>query len=224
MELEIDDEVSKEDEKDIASVSAAFKTIEVLGQILQNYPGDIDGEDKIAMIDEMHKLGMRSVQSITNIMYDIEKDLVEYFFERAKSQNGVIQRSDVVKKTRKFLNYLISVMARGMIHQIAIALNSNFILPVVSKVFLEDSSISSKLILIDLKLNCLNKPDYNEISKLKKEFDQNNEHFASSILASIVGYYLKYNKCDHGLRSKLCSLFKMSEKKMIIENQNRNQL
>ena len=47
-EVVIDDEIS-EKEKDIAAVVAALKTIEVLGEILQNYPTGIDGKRKIEM-------------------------------------------------------------------------------------------------------------------------------------------------------------------------------
>lgn len=219
VESEIDDEVSeKEREQEIASVSAAFKTLEVLGQILQNYPGDIDGEDKIAIIDEMHKLGMRSVQAIINTMGYLEQDLVEYIIERAKAQNRSFRREEIVKVTKRFINYLISGTVRGMVHQVAISLNSIYILPAAKSVFEDDLSISSKLILMDLKLNCLNKPDYNEIAALKRGFDKANERFASSILSSIVGYYLNYNKCDRTLRSKLCSLCEIQERQVLIEN------
>ena len=103
-------------------------------------------------------------------------------------------------------------------HQVAISLNSIYILPAAKSVFEDDLSISSKLILMDLKLNCLNKPDYNEIAALKRGFDKANERFASSILSSIVGYYLNYNKCDRTLRSKLCSLCGIQERQALIEN------
>ena len=105
-----------------------------------------------------------------------------------------------------------------MVHQVAISLNSKYILEAATRVFSDDSSISSKLILVDLKLNCLNMPNYQEIASLKKFFDSQNERFASSILCSIVGYYLTYNKCDRALRSKLCALCGISEKQIFIEN------
>lgn len=219
VESEIDDEVSeKERGQEIASVSAAFKTLEVLGQILQNYPGDIDAKDKIAIIDEMHKLGMRSVQPIINTMGYLEENLVEYIVDRTRARDQNIRREEIVKATKKFINFLICGTVRGMVHQVAASLNSSFLLPAATLVFLEDSSISSKLILMDLKLNCLNKPNYSEIAALKKSFDKENEKFASGILSSIVGYYLNYNKCNHTLRSKLCALFGISEKRTFINN------
>jgi hypothetical protein len=214
----IDTEVS-EKEKEMASVTSALKTIEVLGQILQNYPVAIKGEEKLEIITEMHKLGMRSIQAIINTMGYVEKDLIEYIMERATKDKKNFHRDDVAKATRKFINMLVSGMARGMVHQVAISLNSEHLLPAAQKTFEADESISSKLILADLKMNCINKFSYDEIHSLKGIFESSNEMFASRILDSIIGHYLNYNKCDHSLRTRLCSLCGFSEQQAILAQQ-----
>ena len=211
----IDDEVSDK-EKDIASVVAALKTIEVLGEILQNYPMGFDGERKIEIIDEIHKLGMRAVQAIINTMGFLERDLVEFLYERASKQRKQVSKDDVARATRQFIKFLVSSMARGMVHQVATALNSSHLLKAAQISFNQDSSISSKLVLLDLKLNCLNTCDYSEISGMKKEFDSKGERFASRILDSIVGQYLNYNRCDNQLRSRLCSLCGLSQQNSLL--------
>lgn len=84
-ESEIDDKVSDK-EKDMVAVTSAIKTIEVLGQILQNYPMEVKAEKKIDVIGEMHKLGMRSVQAIIKTMGYIEEDLVEFVHDRVRQK------------------------------------------------------------------------------------------------------------------------------------------
>ena len=74
----------------MAAVIAALKTIEVLGEILQNYPVGIDAQKKTEMIDEMHKLGMRSIQAIINTTGYLEKDLIEYVTERESKKKRVL--------------------------------------------------------------------------------------------------------------------------------------
>jgi len=85
----IDDKVSEE-EKDMASVIAALKTIEVLGQILKNYPTDIGASDKLEIINEIRKLGMRSVEAIVKTIGLLEPDLVDYYYERKEKEDKVI--------------------------------------------------------------------------------------------------------------------------------------
>ena len=208
-----------EKEKDMAAVTSAFKTLEVLGQVLQNYPMAVVGNEKVDIIGEMHKLGMRAVEAIIKTMGYLEEELVDFIIIKATQEKKVVRRDQVVQATRKFIAVLISVMSRGMVHQVAVSLNSDHLLKAAQITFEKDTSISSKLIYIDLKLNCLNKVDYNEIRELKKAFDDSKERFASRILDSIVGHYLNYNQCDHSLRSKLCALFQFPEKNTLIATQ-----
>lgn len=216
----IDDEVTDK-EKDLAAISASFKTLEVLGQILQNYPGEIDGKLKVDMIDELHKLGMRSVQAIIETMGYMEQDLINFVVDRATQDGKNFRREDVVSATKKFLSMLLSGMVRGMINMVAKSLNSKHLLYASKEALEKDESISSKLVLAELKTNCLKIPDYQEIASLKDQLDRSNERFASCILSSIVGYYLSYNKCDYRFRAKLCSLFDFSEKDTMLETSKR---
>ena len=217
----IDDELS-DTEKDLAAISASFKTLDVLGQILQNYPGDIDGTLKVNIIDEIHKLGMRSVKAIIGTMGYLQNSLVEFIVERAKKENKAYRREDIESATKKLLDVLVSGMVRGMINKVAVSLNSPYLLPAAKEALLKENTISAKLILMDLKVNCLKTVDFQEITKLKEDLDNSkNTRFASCILSSIVSYYLSYNKCDYRLRAKLCAKFGFSEKEAQLKGQGR---
>lgn len=214
----IDDSVN-EKEKDFAAISASLKTLEVLGQILQNYPAEIEGTFKLEIIDELHKMGMRSIQAIMSTMGYLEEALISAVMERALQKHKDIRRDEVAQKARQFVTILISGMVRGMISQVAASLNSFYLLPAVKSALSAEESISAKLILLELKLNYLDKPEYDEIFRLKKDLETEKNQFALCILSAIVAYYLKYNKCDHKLRSKLCQLFGYSEKKSFLSSQ-----
>lgn len=103
-------------------------------------------------------------------------------------------------------------MVRGMINKTASCLNSKNLLIAASDSLGKNTAISAKLILLELKLNFLKMPNYNEIASLKKILEELNEEFALCVLSSIVAQYLKYNTCDYRLRSRLCSLFGFPEK------------
>ena len=214
----IDDSLSDKD-KDMAAVVSALKTIEVLGQILQNYPADIKGEDKINIVSEIHKLGMRAVRAINDMIVFIEGDLVEVAYQRAVANKKNITREDALRSTRTFVKILVSGMASSMVHQVATSLNSKLLLPAVTTSFKDDSSISSKLVLLDLKINCLNSFNYYEVKHLRDCFESENEIYAARILDSIVGYYLNHRICTRALRQKLCHLCGFQEHNVLITNQ-----
>lgn len=103
------DTIDSEDEAveaDLMAITASFKTMEVLGQILQNYPADIDGDFKVQIIDELHKLGMRSVQAIVETMGYMEESLITAIMERAAQEQKIFNQGEVAIATRYFLTIL----------------------------------------------------------------------------------------------------------------------
>ena len=211
----IDDSVD-EKEKDLAALNAAFKTLDVLGQILQNYPGNVDGELKIEMIKEIHDLGMRVVQSILSMIGLLETEFIELLQNEIKDKEKK-SRDQLIVEIKKFFTIILSSTIRGMISKIAISLNSEFLLPATTETFEESNKISSKLILAELKMNCLNKFSLNDLKKLDSELSKNDE-FARSILKSIVANYLKFNDCNYRMREKLCDQFELDKKNTFISS------
>ena len=212
----IDDEVDDKGEE-VAEVASSFKTMEVLGQILKNYPTKVDGQDKLDIIDEIHSLGMRSVGVLINTMTDNKSDLIDYIYNKLYQENKTDNKETIINSIQKFINALVSGTARSMIHLVAKTLDNEHLLEAATISLSLKPAISAKLVLLDLKLNCLKKCDYSEIRDLRKSFADSNELFATYTLDSIVGYYLNYNKCDVKLKSKLCSLCGFSEQKVLIE-------
>lgn len=212
----IDDEVSDK-ERDLASITASVKTMDVLGQILQNYPGDIDGIVKVDIIDEVHKLGMRVIEALIVTLGLVEEDLISFLIEKAKDDKKNYSHEQIAGATKGFLSMLIAGMVRGMINKVAMSMSSEYLLPAVTESFEEHNTISEKLILQEIRYNCLRSPDVTESFKLYDELEKTNNQFALSILKSIVSHYLKYNRCDFRSRAKICSKFGFKDEKIFLE-------
>lgn len=213
----IDDDILDESDKELASISSSLKTMEVLGQILQNYPADITGSKKIEIITEVHNLAMRTVQAMISMLNQMEDEVVDYIVSRSDKDDYDKQKFE--ESVRRFIRFLTAGMARGMIAQIASAFNSKHLLPAFEECLISDNSISAKLVYAELKVNKIKSINFNEIEMLKNSFEKNNEKFALCILSSIMSTYLNYNECDFRRRSKICSLFGFSERSSLISRQ-----
>ena len=75
---EISEEVTDQERK-LASIASAMHTMDVLGQILKNYPGDIDGDLKIEIIDQIHQVGMKIMQLLFSTIVTYEDGLIRFF-------------------------------------------------------------------------------------------------------------------------------------------------
>lgn len=212
----IDEEPFSEKEKDLFELSAAFKTLDVLGQILRNYPGDIEGKVKVDIIEEIHDLGMRSVQAVISTMELIQDDFVNMIIEKGKKENRILQKDKLVIDIKRLFTFLLSGLVRGMINKIALSINSKYLLRAAQNTFCKHNSISENLVLQELKFNCLKEPNLKEIFSLYERLNNDNNIFGICVLKSIVATYLTYNECDFKLRDKLCSKFELNPKSMIV--------
>lgn len=209
---EIDEEAS-ELEKDMASISAALKTMDVLGQIIQNYPGGIDGELKADIIKEIYSLGMRTIEAVSENMDGLREELACFVFERAQHEKKSITMDGCKEFAKKLSNMLTLGMVRGMVSKISLSINSKHLVVVTKETLGSEMSVFAKLVLVDLQFNCFKQPSYSLVEKIKKELDAKSDTtslIAAGVLQQIIVTYLDYNKCDYKLRQKLCSLFKLS--------------
>lgn len=214
-EIEEIDEEATELEKDMASVSAALKTMDVLGQIIQNYPGTIDGELKTDIIKEIYSLGMRTIEAISENMDGIQEELARFVFERAQHEKKSITMDGCKEIAKKISNVLTLSMVRGMVSKIALSINSKHLVVVTKETLDSETSVFAKLVLIDLQFNCFKQPSFDLVEKTKKGIETKNDTtslIAAGVLQQIVVTYLDYNKCDYKLRQRLCGLFKLSAK------------
>lgn len=220
---ELTDEMALE-ESTLAGVSSAMRIMDVLGQVLRNYPGDIDGELKLQIIDEIHKLGMRTMEVLFTTLGIYEEDLIHYVSEQAKRKVNPNIPAEVIQKTRDFLSVLMASTTRGMIHKIATCFQNEALLPAIRETFASKESLSQELILQDLYCNLLKRPDVESVLMLKNRLEKNNEHFPQTILQSIVAQYLRHNHCSHETRQKLCAGFHFANDRILVEQHKNREL
>ena len=96
-------EQEAEQEKNISEVIGAMKTMDVLGQIIRNYPGDISGENKIDIISEVHDLGMRVLSVAFQVFGFFDEDIVKAFAQDVKVNNEKALSSDMAQRIKDML-------------------------------------------------------------------------------------------------------------------------
>lgn len=214
-EMKDDEEDYSEFEKDMASISAALKTMDVLGQIIQNYPGGIEAQKKTEIIQEIYRLGMRAIEAISENLNGLQDEWAEFVFERAQLENKSVTRDGCKHIAKKIINMLALGLLRGMVNKIAVSINSTFLGVAAKNVLNAENSVFADLVLADLQLNCFKQPNFGAIEDLKERIEKNNDTtslVAKGVLNQIVVNYLDYNKCDYKLRQKLCALFSLTDK------------
>ena len=209
-----------EQEKNLAELISAIKTMDVLGQILRNYPGDIDRQNKLDIIDEVHSIGMRIVTMFFDAFGFLEEDLIKLFADNIKSTKRNALDGEVILYVKQFFSLLLSGVTLAMIRRIGYSLSSEHLLPACNDALNPEGSISGKLVIMVIQFSYLRKPLITEAINYYKYLRKNKLDFAAAILRSLVANYLLYNECGYDTRDRLCSEFGL-EKTMLITEQKR---
>lgn len=114
LELEISEENIEVNEEidSISKVNKAFKTIEILGYIIKNRYASLAGDDKSDLVEEMYKLGLRSLTFLFKTLIEGEEYIKNEIIELIKKDpNGALtvrEREELAKQFMFNLLYMVS--------------------------------------------------------------------------------------------------------------------
>lgn len=114
LEIEISEEnidVSEEIDS-ISKVNKAFKTIEILGYIIKNRYASLDGNVKSDLVEEMYKLGLRSLTFLFKTLIEgeeyIKNEIIDLIKKDPNAALTVREREDLAKQFMFNLLYMVS--------------------------------------------------------------------------------------------------------------------
>lgn len=90
-QTEIVEQSSQKPSEQMQMLDCAYKSIEVMGQILKNYPGTIEGKTKINLLEEIHNLGMRTLTYTYSMLHttleSALKEAQEKVYKKLQDEN-----------------------------------------------------------------------------------------------------------------------------------------
>lgn len=96
----------------ISKVNKAFKTIEILGYIIKNRYASLAGNDKSDLVEEMYKLGLRSLSFLFKTLIEgeeyIKNEIIEIIKKDPNSTLTVREKEELAKKFMFNLLYMVS--------------------------------------------------------------------------------------------------------------------
>lgn len=96
----------------ISKVNKAFKTIEILGYIIKNRYASLIGNDKSDLVEEMYKLGLRSLTFLFKTLIDgeeyIKNEIIDLIKKDPNAALTIREREELAKQFMFNLLYMVS--------------------------------------------------------------------------------------------------------------------
>ena len=200
------DSLSDSDKLDLA-----YRHIELLGQVIRNFPGSLPGSEKLAILRSTYLLGLRALRVILNLLASSAagfqgamKELLDQGDEGPKAEhlariNGLVARFVTVISTIAAFSTLKKISGSVGLADLEDAYAAT----------LQQVGINNATQLVDLSIkldHCTQFPE-KEIRELHAAFADN--VFADNLLKALVLSHIQVFDVPAPLRQSLSSLFKL---------------
>ena len=214
----VDEELASQEEEDkiiddAVRINEAFKTLQIMGQVLRNFPGSLPAEIKVSIARQSYLLGLR----MCGFCYEVIKSNVEQlkgFFQDVLMESGVDQE-DREEMANFVLYRLTEFIGLGMIKRISQSIGSEYLAETFAEV--TDDRVPNAISMVDLsiKLDHFTQFPRREIVKVYNELHDN--RFVSSIIRQMVAQHLYLFPVPRTVRQSVCDQLKIaiSDPKML---------
>jgi hypothetical protein len=119
---------------DALLMNAAFKTLQVLGQVLRNHAGEIEAEEKHSIAECCVGLGLRLLSFLYETTHEHADEMLVFRGLQIRAERGQISDPELAEELEAYLPSMISNITVGTLIKIANAIGSEDLSPTIDDV------------------------------------------------------------------------------------------
>jgi hypothetical protein len=202
----------QDDLADIYKINIAFKTMQVLGQVLRSSVASMEADVKAQILKSVYMLGLRTMRALLGIAEQNANEFRSYLFslikERAAVSEKHLSESELLKITDEGFIWMTFACAYGSIKKVSFAVGHHHLADSFEQI-LEELGSSTAVGLVDLaiKLDHFATVPTKEITLLRDKVVGN--LFAYTLLRQFVADFLYLYRTDARTSQRLGELFKI---------------
>jgi len=210
VQRQVGEEQGEEDElyEYIEQVGAAFKNLQIIGQILKNFPGSLDGAQKVRLLQVCYDIGLRTLGSLFNTVVEHREELVKDLAAAFREVDPQLSQGEVADRVRESVANWLHASTYGTIRRIAMAVGSPALFKVYEAVAADRPDDATSLITAALRLDQMRQFPEHEVLDVAKALRGN--VLASSVLRSCVILHFHLFDVKFTLKQRMCEKLSIS--------------
>lgn len=222
-EGEVDVKVNLEQKllDDLLNVNTAVKTVQIMGQILRNFPGSLRGDVKLEIARESYLLEFRALRVILKILAQGLPDFTDAFIsfekEEAQKRDDRVPVDEIALRERadQFGYWIAIAILYSGVKWLASSVGSDQLRETYKEIMAEQSSPAFSLVDIAIKLDHFKPIPQGEIFALFKKLRGNT--VGLTLLRRLVLDYLYLYPTDYDDRQRLCQKLEIRMQPKMLE-------
>jgi hypothetical protein len=197
----------------VGEFSAALKTLQVLGQLLKNFPASFSPERKVEMVNACVDLGLRTLGRYFEFV-DVEKiPILREFSDVVRSRLPEARVEESLEKAGAALENLCHLAAFGVIKRISYAIGSSELEKTYSKVFDKNDTPARKLVRLSMDLDQAG--EFPEVTIVNCYRSWGAHQFAQRVLRNLVVRHFRLFQRPFSVRQRLGQVIGISYQRTI---------
>ena len=190
------------DLNDTLRINVAFKTIQILGQILKNFPGSLKGPMKLEIAEQCYFLGLRTTRALLNIMEQNRDGIVEYITECLDADGGDAEARE--RKARRFASLIVEGISFAVIKKVSGSVGTESLRQTYEEMVDKYRTLPVRLIDLAVKLDHFQQFPEDEFDSLITEVTEKNL-FSTLILRHLAFDHFYRFPVPRQIKQKYCA-------------------
>jgi hypothetical protein len=202
---------------ELMKINVAFRTLQIMGSVLRNFPGTLQGEVKRKLAIGSYLLGLRILRFILVVIEENAEYVKEVLAELIKDTYQITDQDQLERRTTSLMFELQAGLGYAIVKKISQAVGSRHLKETYREVLTENNTISVRTVDTAIKLDHFISFPTTEVLELYKKVEKN--HFASAILRTFVRDRFYLFTENRELRQSVCDQLgiRLNDPKMIEE-------
>jgi len=173
----------EEDFEELLKINSALKSIQILGQLLKNFPSSLPGATKLEIAEECYKLGLRTISMFSDFCSEQREELVALLSEWAQKERD-IPEDQANTKARQLVLWLMEGFATHVIKRVSMSVGVKSLAPVYDEIVRNFPGLPTSLVDYSIKLDHFERFPVDELKRVAKVAEK--ELFAFLILRRLT--------------------------------------
>lgn len=218
--IEMAEENSQKDHNDIDDalrLNVALKTIQVLGQVLKNFPSSLDGSIKLQIAEECYQLGLRSMTRFVQFAEENQEGITGLFEDWLGKLATKETEISLKPKAEQFIAFLVEAFSTVVVRRVSSAVGVSSLAPLYEEIKKKYPGLAVSMIDYSLKLDHFEKFPTAELESILDEAKAN--IFPVIMLRRLTIEHFQRFPVDRRVKQSVCGKLQIELKHMrLLEN------
>jgi predicted MPP superfamily phosphohydrolase len=191
----------------LVELNAAVKTMQILGQVLKNFPGTLEGLTKLDLARSCYGIGLRCLNSMLSHVRDNRADVLEWFVDITKQNHPRFNEEELQRRATETIIGITECITFGMIQRISGAIGAPGLEVTYDRMLQEAPTNAVRLVDISLMLDHVGRIPQDRITTLAREVEVN--PLALTVLRYLVVQHFQLFPVEPQVKQRLCQALDM---------------